>query len=161
MSGCDASDLERLDVALLALRRLVDAPGPSLSHGEDRIEVSTMLVVDAITRSSAQQGTVGEVAETLQVAHSTASRLVDRAARAGMLVRTRADEDARRTRLVLTDAGRALQREAVGFRTQRLAEIVTDWPAADVAALAALLHRFATDAIRPQTPRPPARGGTP
>ncbi len=169
------ADLARLDVALLALRRLVAAPGGGLvlRHAGGRVEVSTMLVVEAVARSLAAgvECTVGGVAEALHVAHSTASRLVDRAAKAGMVRRTRAANDPRRTRVVLTTEGEHLQGEAVRFRTGRLAHILGSWTAEEVVTFTDLLERFAADARGglhgpadpidrppdPKTPHPSAR----
>lgn len=145
----DGDDLARLDAALLDLRRFIEAPtgtsgDPDLSHRDSRVELSTVLVVDAVARSDpARDCTIGRVADALHVAHSTASRLVDRAQRAGMVRSGRSATDPRRSVVALTPAGRRLQRDAVGYRTGRLAGLLADWPAADVAAFAGLLERFA------------------
>lgn len=159
-------DLERLDAALLALRRLTSSPGPRapLPHEGGQVEVSTMLVVDAVARVGAARCSVGDVAEALTVTHSTASRLVERAARAGMVSRSRDPHEARRALLSLTPAGERLQEAATRFRTHRLATVTADWSAEDVAALARLLERFAVTALphlvpstRVGTPDPPER----
>jgi DNA-binding MarR family transcriptional regulator len=140
--------LERLDVSLLALRRIVaPPPAATLQHAGTRVELSTVLVVDALTRAEAAPG-VGDVAEALQVTHSTASRLVDRAVTAGAVERTRHPGDPRRALLMVTPQGATLQRAAVRFRTRRLAELVAGWAEQDVATLAELLERFAVDAHR-------------
>lgn len=152
-----SEDLRQVDHALLRLRRFVEAPGPSagasaVDHDGRSVEVSTVLVVDAIVRvagdSSDATCSVGEVAAAVQVAHSTASRLVDRAVRAGMVERTRSVADPRRVALIPSHDGRTLHRRAVEFRTARLAGLLADWPADDVATLARLLERFA-DAVHP------------
>lgn len=157
MAAVQPPDLIRLDLALLALRRLLDAPtgGGLLRHDGRRVDVSTMLVVDAVARAEVDdtECSIGDVAAVVQVAHSTASRLVDRAAQAGMVERARSRTDPRRTRLELTEPGRQLQHEAVHFRTDRLAGILAGWSTGDVSQLADLLVRFATDARR----TPPAR----
>ena len=109
-----------------------------------------MLVVDAVARSDAiQECSISNVAETSHVAHSTASRLVERAARAGMLHRGRSTTDPRRTGLSLTAAGWRLQREAIGFRTGRLDALLSDWSAGDVTTFTRLLERFARCAHAP------------
>ena len=130
-----------------AASRRRDAYG---ADGADRVEISTVLVVDAVARSDAvQECSISNVAETLHVAHSTASRLVERAARAGMLHRGRSTTDPRRTVLSLTAAGWRLQREAIGFRTGRLDALVSDWSAGDVTTFTRLLERFARCAHAP------------
>ena len=150
-----SDELARLDAALLALRRFAEVPGAArrgstLSHGSDRVEFSTVLVVDAVARfNPVGDCSIGDVAEALQVAHSTGSRLVERAVQAGMLYRSRSITDPRRTVLALTAAGQCLQREAVGFRTARLDALLTDWSAADVTTFAGLLERFARCAHPP------------
>ncbi|GEP39195.1 hypothetical protein NPS01_28580 [Nocardioides psychrotolerans] len=144
-------DLKRLDVALLALRRFADAPassgGSTLVHGSERVEVSTVLVVDAVARRGAgEECSISTVAEELRVAHSTASRLIDRAVRVGMVRRTRSSTDPRRTVLTLSTAGWQLQRDAIAFRTGRLQELLTDWTADEVTTFTQLLERFARSA---------------
>jgi DNA-binding MarR family transcriptional regulator len=137
--------LTRLDAALLALRRIVEAPSarPWIQHGTMRVEVSTMLVVDALACAPEGVASVGDIADALKVAHSTASRLVDRAVGAGMVARSRAGDDPRRVRLQLTAEGERLQEAALRFRTSRLAAMLADWPVSDVEALTELLERLA------------------
>lgn len=151
----DVSDeLVRLDVALLDLRRFAQAPavadqGTTLGYGRDRVEISTVLVVDVVARFDPVEAcSIGDVARALQVAHSTASRFVERAVRTGMVVRGRSSSDPRRTVLSLTPAGRRLQRDAVDFRTARLDALLSDWPATDVTTFTNLLERFARCAHR-------------
>lgn len=150
-------DLARLDAALLDLRRWAEPPGgtranASVAHGEGRIEVSTLLVVHALARRDSagdRELSVGHIAEALHVAHSTASRLVDRAVRAGMVLRERSTEDPRRAVLSLTEAGRELQDQAVRFRVGRLEAVLADWSATDVITFTRLLERFANAAHSP------------
>ena len=109
-----------------------------------QVELSTVLVVDAVCRDAPPGGvSVVQVAESLDVAPSTASRLVDRAVAAGMVQRRPKGADARRAVLRPTAAGRALQRKALRFRTGYLADVLRDWSPAEVAGLAQVLDRFA------------------
>lgn len=153
-------DMVRLDSALLDLRRFSEAPGAArrgstLAHGNERVEVSTVLVVDAVGRcQDVRECSVGDVARTLHVAHSTASRLVERAVRAGMLRNSRSTTDPRRAVLWLTAAGRRLQSDAVAFRIARLDALLSDWPAADVSTFTRLLERFARCAHSPTKETP-------
>jgi DNA-binding MarR family transcriptional regulator len=149
-------DLQALDEALVRLRRLWTA---SRAHAVDdfgaRVEMSSVLVVEACARAAGAETAVGDVAAFLDVEPSTASRLVDRAARAGLVRRTASAVDARRSALVLTHAGRALRARAVAARLGWLAGVVHDWPEPDVRALAEVLGRFA-DAVSASPP--PVRG---
>lgn len=158
-TSMNGDDLKRLDVALLALRRFTDAPASrgrsTLVHGSERVEVSTVLVVDAVARRGAgEECSISTVAEELHVVHSTASRLIDRAVRVGMVHRTRSSNDPRRTVLTLSPAGRQLQRDAIAFRTGRLQELLADWTADEATTFTTLLERFARSArlVHEKTP---------
>ncbi|GAA1724827.1 hypothetical protein GCM10009809_20790 [Isoptericola hypogeus] len=133
------SDLVTLDRALLALRRFLSAPRVLDDDGH-QVELSTLLVLDELP---AEGQTVRDVATRLGVAHSTASRFVSRAERAGMTARAASPSDGRQTLVVPTSAGLELAARAVAFRLDRLAGIVDDWAPGDVRALADGLARFA------------------
>lgn len=166
MSGAEGGaevDLHRADDALVRLRRLWSSTRTRPMADSDPahpVEMSSVLVVEACARAGDAGATVGTVADFADVQHSTASRLVDRAVRAGLVTRTRSAADARRTVLRLTDAGRALQRQATAFRLGWLAHVLADWPERDVATFAALLDRFADRVgdTGPWTPRPGGPG---
>lgn len=124
--------LHEIDDALVRLRRL-------WSSAPRGVEMSSVLVVEACARGDGPVS-VGEVARFADVEHSTASRLVDRAVRAGYVERT---ADGRRAALELTAAGRELRERAVDLRTAWLTTVLDGWPGTDVVALARLLSRFA------------------
>lgn len=154
--------LEQLDDALIRLRRLWQTPSGSrvlVEPDGSRLEMSTVLVTDAIDRAEraepARKLRVADVADRLQVAPSTASRLVDRAVRAGMVTRGTDAADNRQVTLTLTPAGSALLGRALTFRTGYLQQVLSGWTGDDVATLALLLDRFA-EAV--QTPAGPQRG---
>jgi DNA-binding MarR family transcriptional regulator len=138
-------DLELLDDALLRLRRLWSTPPPSFVVEGEAITLSSVLVVEACARVEGEVG-VGEVARFLEVEHSTASRLVDRAVRAGLVARGPSRADARRVALTLTASGEQLRERAVDFRLAWLARVVGGWSGPELAALAEGLSRFA-DAV--------------
>jgi DNA-binding MarR family transcriptional regulator len=147
MIGCmyrtcmSADALAQIDAALLALRRFVEPPAV-VDHEGRRVEVSTVLVLDAL--SDVGQATVTDVAEHLSIAHSTASRLVTRAVEAGMVSRQPSRHDSRAAVLEATPAGRRLHRAASRFRRQRLEHTLQSWSERDRAQLANLLRRFTT-----------------
>jgi DNA-binding MarR family transcriptional regulator len=149
-------DLERLDAALMRLRRLWTAPRTQagMRAGDEPVELSTVLVVDALARGPEQHLGVADVAERLDVTPSTASRLVDRAVAAGMVERRVAPDDARRADLLLTDAGSALHERARSFRTRYLDSVLAAWPQSDITTLADHLDRFAR-AVTDAPPPPP------
>jgi DNA-binding MarR family transcriptional regulator len=148
--------LVRLDAALLDLRRFAEAPtdrpGTVGTGSGPKVELSTVLVVHAVADRAPDPCDIAAVAASLRVAHSTASRQVERACRAGMVTRHRDRVDPRHTTVSLTAAGRRLNQEAVRYRTQQLAHLLSDWPDDDVVTLTTLLERFARSASPPRQP---------
>jgi DNA-binding MarR family transcriptional regulator len=149
--------LHRIDDSLIRMRRLWTAhatPSGMARDSGDGVEMSTVLVADAVHRAwqDGEPISVADVADRLDVAHSTASRLVERAVISGVVTRTRDDTDHRRVTLVLTAEGDDLVRRSTQFRFGYLATLLRDWPSDDVAAFSTLLARFAASA-RDQ-PRP-------
>jgi DNA-binding MarR family transcriptional regulator len=138
--------LDVLDDALLRLRRLW-SPSRQRRVDDDgvAVEMSSLLVVEACARGAAagREVSVADVASLADVAPSTASRLVDRAASTGLVERGTSLVDPRRTALSLTERGATLQARAYTARTTWLASQLHDWPERDVDHLAQLLARFA------------------
>jgi DNA-binding MarR family transcriptional regulator len=144
--------LLRIDAALLGLRHLWSMPAerPASLGG---VEMSTVWVVEALDRDGSSHGlSVADLADALDVAHSTASRLVGRALAAGMVARERSAIDARRVLVSLTPQGRALANESRSFRVDYLAQVTATWTTQDQGTFATLLARFADAAHR----QPPA-----
>ncbi len=140
-------DLGVADDALVRLRRLWSPENARLAdHDGRRVEMSSVLVVEVCARAGGEGLAVGEIAGQLGVEASTASRLVDRAVRAGLVERARSARDARRSVIRLTAGGMALREDAVAFRLAWLDGVLADWSDDDVATFAALLRRFA-DAV--------------
>lgn len=135
-----------LDDALLRMRRLWSPSRQRLADEDGKaVEMSSLLVVEACARGAAagREVSVADVASLAAVAPSTASRLVDRAARAGLVERGTSRLDPRRTALSLTERGITLQAQAYIARTTWLAGQLHDWQTLDVDHLTELLARFA------------------
>ncbi len=149
-----------VDDALIRLRRLWTGTAPSAATTADRstpVEMSTVLVVDAIHRLLVTQPqaevTVAAIADRLDVAASTASRIVDRAVTASMVTRGASTVDPRRVALTLTPHGQTLLMEAGTFRRSYVARVLEGWTKAEVDIFAKLLDRFATAVhLHPPTP---------
>ncbi|MEI2643681.1 MAG: MarR family transcriptional regulator [Candidatus Nanopelagicales bacterium] len=135
------NDLERIDAALIALRHLWSAPPQIEDPALGEVEMSTIWVVDCLRRTPDQ--TVSDLADAMGVAHSTASRLVQRAEHSGAVVRAQDARDQRRTTVHSTEAGRALAQTALRFRLAKLEQFTDDWATTDRRMFATLLTRFA------------------
>lgn len=151
---------------MMRLRRVwapVPAEAPPVPDGGQRVELSTVLVVEACARGEAAAPTaVADVGLFAGVAPSTASRFVRRAVEAGMVTREAGSGDARRAAVELTDAGRALYERARAFRLQRLQSTLEGWTETEVLVFVNLLGRFAEAATdtshgAPLVPKPAAQ----
>ncbi len=153
---CVARDVTAVDDALLRLRRLWSPDRTRVvDDAGTPVEMSSLLVVEACARTSGSEVTIGDIARFADVTHSTGSRLVDRAERAGLVRRLPSARNARRTAVALTDAGAALRARAVRARTAWLGAKLAGWTDAEVETLGRLLVRFAAavDQGHPQTPQ--------
>lgn len=86
---------------------------------------------------------VGEIAEAVGVDQPRASRLVQQVVEAGMARREADPDDARRTRVALTDEGAALVRRFRGRRLEAVDTALASFTDAERAELARLLTKLA------------------
>jgi DNA-binding MarR family transcriptional regulator len=109
-----------------------------------------MAVVHAVEDGpdTGEEITVGAVARHLGVDPSHASRLVAAAIKAGLVHRVASQEDGRRSRLELTEAGVQSSQRYRSFRQHILSRVMADWSGQDRADFARLLTRFATGVER-------------
>jgi len=126
------------------------APPAAVLDGGRRVETSTLLVLEALVDAGARS--VRDVAEALDVTHSTASRLVSRAEDAGMVRRTPSPDSGRSVVLTLTDEGAAVRERGARHRLALLEAATGAWEPAEVEAFAALLERFAGATTPPSVP---------
>jgi DNA-binding MarR family transcriptional regulator len=142
-----AEDLRRIDQAMIGLRHLWSGPVQLQDPDLGRVEMSTVWIVNALTvparNAEHENMPIRDLATALGVAHSTASRLVDRAVTIGAVTRGPDTHDARVTVVTLTDSGRTLAKTATQFRTAYLADATRTWTDDERATFADLLTRFA------------------
>jgi DNA-binding MarR family transcriptional regulator len=73
--------------------------------------------------------TLGQLADTVEIAPPTASRMLEALRGHGLVERTRAEDDRRSVRFTLTDAGRAAaheKRDAVRAARRRMADALSE-----------------------------------
>jgi DNA-binding MarR family transcriptional regulator len=136
--------LRALDRALLEVRRLVNRPGYRrrlLGPLGRRIELSTVRVLHAVDQADSPPS-IGDVATTLAIDPSTASRLVDQRVLEGLLERSPDPDDRRRAVLRITTAGHHLLAELTDSRLMMLEDVTAGWSATDVRMLEQLLARL-------------------
>ncbi len=86
---------------------------------------------------------VGEIADAVGVDQPRASRLVQQAVDAGLVRREADPDDARRTRIMLTERGRAIVQGFRGDRREAVGAALAGFTAAERAELARLLTKLA------------------
>jgi DNA-binding MarR family transcriptional regulator len=86
-----------------------------------------------------------ELAEQLRIDAPAVTRKAQQLERAGLVSRTRDENDARATRLELTDNGRRVLTRYLDGRRTWLATLLADWPEPERAEFARLLRRFNDD----------------
>jgi DNA-binding MarR family transcriptional regulator len=141
------------DVVIMSIEESIvtivrEATLPSV---QERFVAQTGVAVEragyGVLRGVAEQGPVrlSDLAHQLGVDTSTVSRHVKALEGQGMLVRTGDPTDGRVARVALTAAGVAALGRLRVARRRLFAEVLADWPAADLETLAPLLVRFAGD----------------
>ncbi|GAA2548308.1 MarR family winged helix-turn-helix transcriptional regulator [Mycolicibacterium diernhoferi] len=117
--------------------RLLDGADPVAS-------VATLRALRAVEHHQqiGAGASIGDVAEYLAVEHSTASRTVSGLVAAGLLAKSAAADDQRRSVLMLTELGTRALATVTERRRELVAETVADWPSADVDVLVGLLERL-------------------
>lgn len=144
----EPTTLTELDDALFDIQRVARRPGYRarlLAAMDAPVELSTVRVLRAVERAGDTAPSIGDIAERLTIDPSTASRFVDQQVAAGYLQRHRDAADGRRSRLVLSDTGRALLGEVTAARRRILAEVTAGWNAADLDRLGDLLVHLRND----------------
>lgn len=139
---------ETIDAALIRMRRLLELP----RHLTDTVDLSAVLVTDTVARLRAdgERTRIADIAATLTVKPSTASRLVASTEAAGFIQRTPSPDDPRSVALGLTPAGEELNATAKGSRIGFLRQAAESWDDETVTVFAALLDQFSrATAIEP------------
>ena len=131
---------------LLTRQPLHQALAQRTCHAVERSRILVVQAIEVGPSAPDEEVTVGTVAERLGVDPSTASRLVAEALRDGYLARDASPADARRARLALTDAGRALAGDARRYQRAVFERVTRDWTEQERHEFARLFVRFA-DAV--------------
>lgn len=134
--------LDQLDDVLLEVRHLFRSPDfRRLVLRSVDVELSTLRLLRAVERHPSDPS-VSEVADTLGIDQSTASRQIEQAAKAGYLTRQRCADDGRRSKLTLTPAGTAVLADTNRNRRNALGQVTAGWSEQDLRDLVRLLHEL-------------------
>ncbi|WP_033324868.1 MarR family winged helix-turn-helix transcriptional regulator [Actinomadura atramentaria] len=139
--GLDATDVDEVTAALLtASRLLVAISARSLAAVDDAVTPPQFrLLVGLSTLGPAK---LVALADLLGVNPSTAMRMVDRLAAAGLVTRRASPQSRREVRVELAAAGRAVVDEVTARRRADIAAVVARMPAGRRRALVDALRTF-------------------
>lgn len=137
--------LDEFDSVLTYIRTTTRQPGYRqriLSAGGSPVSLGTLRVLRAVKRAKRAPLAVGEIAESLAIDPSSASRLVDRCVDNGLLARRISAQDRRRSELTLTTDGRLLLAKVNSRRRRISSEATSGWTREDLDRLTYLLKRL-------------------
>jgi DNA-binding MarR family transcriptional regulator len=148
----DAALIERLDRALLRMRRTVvrpqtaEVPIPALGRTVDVAKIGACLSIADLEslNDPAEPVTVKDVAAALNLEHSTASRLLADAEAEGLVTRSPHQTDRRRTVVQLSETGRAVVEQSATIRGWVMDAFLAEWTATELSTFADLVERFST-----------------
>lgn len=149
----DQAAEEVVTAVLTASRLLVSVSARSLAAVEDALTLPQFRMLVVLESRGATN--ISRLGEHLDVIPSTAMRMVDRLAAAGMLDREPNPDNRREIRISLTGKGRDVVREATERRRAELGRIVAAMPPGQRAGLVRALQMFAEAGGEPLAGRPP------
>lgn len=144
----DTDDLDQVVDAVLAGSRALVAVSARSIAGAKGVTLPQYRMLVVLHERTA---TLSELAAQLDVAPSTALRMVDRLVAAGLVERTVKPENRRETHLSLTTSGRRTVRSVTERRRRDLRTVVAQIPARRRAAVGRALEEFAAAADRAWT----------
>lgn len=143
-SGRVADDLAlRLHEAIDRLMRAFKVAEGRANEGRAEATLVTADVQSLMFVGARPDSMASELAAFLGVAPTTASSVIDRLVRRGLLVRERTNENRRVVRLRLTDEGEAARSRIVAEQLANCREMLAALPAAERKTLVALLAKVA------------------
>ena len=145
MSARETDRLTELDDLLMRVRVATQRPeyrrrllaGFDIPGGIPTLKL--LRAVEAL-EDGATAPSIRDVASRLALEHSTVSRAVDVAVRAGLLTKLPCEQDLRRARLNLTKQGRTLLTRSSRRRQQLVAQVTDGWLEAELDQLVSLLQ---------------------
>jgi DNA-binding MarR family transcriptional regulator len=116
---------------------------PPWAGGHGRFAGPARLRLLAALAAASTPLSVSELADGIGVDQPRASRLVQQCVELGLVRREADPDDARRTRIVLTDKGQAILRRFRGDRRESIEQALAQFTAAERSELARLLAKLA------------------
>lgn len=143
------SEIVRLDLLLMRIRRLAFQPDPGaqllpgIEHPipSSRVYACT-LIGDFLDHSASGQLSIKEIAAGMNLEHSSASRLLTELEADGLIERQVDSQDRRRTNIVLTAEGRAVVSKVAEIRYWVMGQVLADVDPNDVKHMADTMEQI-------------------
>lgn len=123
-------------------RRLIAEIGVDLEHTQFQALTAIMRISHGIGRDKAQEPTIGLLAEELNLDPSRASRIATDLISRGFLERAAAQDDGRKSILLLTPKAKETFREFGRLKWEKMIEVFADWSDEDIKMFAKLFARY-------------------
>ena len=136
--GMQVSDEELTEAIILASRAMVAIAVRSLTAADHDVTLPQYRTLVVLAYGGSTR--LADLAATLSVSPSTATRMCDRLVRKGLVTRTRDDIDRREVKLDVTNEGRQLVEQVMERRRAEVRTILSDIPAGSRSALVSSLH---------------------
>lgn len=137
----EVSDEELTEAIILASRAMVAIAVRSLNATDHDVTLPQYRTLVVLAYGGSTR--LADLAATLAVSPSTATRMCDRLVRKGLVTRTRDDIDRREVKLDVTDDGRHLVEQVMERRRAEVQTILSAIPADSRSALTSSLHLLA------------------
>lgn len=138
------TDQALVDAFLDASRALVAVAARSLADAGENVTLAQYRALVVLSTRGPHRP--GDLAERLGVTASTASRMVERLVRKGLVRRTRSSHDRRTVRVHLTEPGQCLVDEVIVRRREEIERILAQMPERGRSTVASALRAFAAAA---------------
>ena len=140
-TGAGRADQAALDAVLTASRTLIAVATRSLGAAADETTIAQYRALVVLASRGPQR--LGDLADALDVAPSTAGRMCDRLVRKGLIRRHRARADRRVVLVSLTATGRGVVDQATARRRELIGDILRHLAPGRQRAVAEALGEFA------------------
>jgi DNA-binding MarR family transcriptional regulator len=135
------SDEELTEAIILASRAMVAVALRSLNATDHDVTLPQYRTLVVLVYGGSTR--LADLAATLSVSPSTATRMCDRLVRKGLVTRTRDDVDRREVKLDVTDDGRSLVHQVMERRREEVQTLLSGIPEGSRRALVSSLHLLA------------------
>ncbi|HLX87365.1 MAG TPA: MarR family transcriptional regulator [Acidimicrobiales bacterium] len=135
------TDEDLTEAIILASRAMVGIAVRSLAGSEQEVTLPQYRTLVVLTYGGPSR--LADLATTLGVSPSTATRMCDRLVRKGLISRSRDDLDRREVNLTVTEAGRGAVEAVIERRRGEVQEMLRSIPAESRVQLSQSLHMLA------------------